>query len=339
MDSQEVLRSDPQMKVNCDLYRLARFGANLTDSHSCLIFLPAELMAQLTCSPLSRGADENLPLVLAGYHSLSTDVVQNCQIQRGAGLVGWVAKHNRSIHVSPFELDSRTLGIYSTDQQLKSFIGVPVSLDLPNLKVSGAGVIACDSKKSFAFSKLQTKLLENLAAEVSNTIDLLLSYSSQSSSDIAWQTFLRRSEDLSAALGHSSVDIVRMRLANFDYLESILGTSGALALSEQTYRLFQQALPPHFPISRLVNGDIVVCLDSMMTSFYENKFRAICDHIAPLSRRPVFDFVKASSRDKRRRAQAVSIDALVSQTARETRPQQGPLVRLEKEVANEYRRA
>jgi hypothetical protein len=109
----------------------------------------------------------------------------NAKIARGNGLIGWVAKHNRSIHVSPFERDSRTLGIYSEDQQLKSFIGIPVNLGAGNPsggasspsaggeESANVGVIACDSKKSFAFSKLQGKLLEDLAAEVSNTVRLI----------------------------------------------------------------------------------------------------------------------------------------------------------------------
>ena len=235
--NQNFSRSEPQVRANCDLYRLARFGANISDAYSCFIFLPAELMAQLICSPVLASAESGRTLVLAGSHTLSNDTIADCRVTRESGLIGWVSKHNRSIHVSPFELDSRTLGIYSTDQQLKSFLGVPIPLDLPNVRVSGAGVIACDSKKSFAFSKLQTKLLENLAAEISNTIQLLLTYNEQGQTDVAWQSFLRRSEELISAIGHQSVEILRLRLSNFMHLESTIGTTSCLALIEQAYRL------------------------------------------------------------------------------------------------------
>ncbi len=331
--------SEPQVKVNCDLYRLARFGANIADAHSCLIFLPANLMAQLTCSPSSFGHN-NQELVIAGYHSLCSDIVKDFSVASGTGLIGWVAKHGRSIHVSPFEMESRTLGIYSTDQQLKSFIGVPINLTSQTSQGPCWGVIACDSKKSYAFSKPQGKLLEDLAAEVANTVQLLLSYSSQGQSDIAWQTFLRRSEELASALGHNSIELMRLKTDNFDHLETTMGTSGCLYLSEQMFRLFQQALPPHFPITRLINGDILVCLDSMMSSFYENKFNAICNHIASLGRRPVIDFVKASFRDKKRRPTDTSIEALAALTACSPRNhREENIVRLEKEITNEYRRA
>ena len=297
---------------------MARFGANLSDAHSCFIFLPNDLMASLAGSP--PPADFNRTarsLTLAGYHSLSNDVIENCSLPPGDGLIGWVAKHNKAIHVSPFELDSRTLGIYASDQQLKSFIGIPISLDcgLPtNSQVTG--VLASDSKKSFAFSKLQGKLLEDLAQEIANTIELLLLYGSQGQTDVAWQTFLRRSEELVAALGAGSVEILRLKLVNFAELEVLLGTSSCLALVEQIFRLLQQALPPHFPIARLLNGDIVVCLDNMVTSFYENKICALCEHIAGEGRRPKFIFSRASFRDKKYKA--AGIEGLVGYTAQPT---------------------
>jgi len=331
-----LLRSEPQVKVNCDLQRLARFGANISDAHSCFIFLPAELLTTLTCTPkLNEGADSST-LVLAGYHSLSSSVIVDCRLPRGAGLIGWVAKHNRSIHVSPFELDSRTLGIYSSDQQLKSFVGVPVALD-HGRTTACAGVIACDSKKSFAFSKLQIKLLEDLAAEISNTVQLLLLYGWQGQVDVAWQTFLRRAEELALALGNTAVEILRIRLANFEALESSLGTSAALALAEQLFRLLQQALPPHFPLVRLISGDIIICLDNMMTSFYENKIRALCERIGMPDRNPVLEFIKTPSRNRKRKI--MSIEALVAETARPGQSTTQRFAKFEEGMEYEHHRA
>ncbi|MCB0335560.1 MAG: hypothetical protein KDD62_04620, partial [Bdellovibrionales bacterium] len=48
------------------LCRLARFGANITDSHSCFVFLPALPSG----SQLTQAYSEK-HIVLAGYHSLS----------------------------------------------------------------------------------------------------------------------------------------------------------------------------------------------------------------------------------------------------------------------------
>lgn len=336
--SPEMGRSDPQVRVRCDLHRLSRFGANLSDAHSCFVFLPAETLATLTCSQLPADNEERRSLVLAGHHSLSSDVIADCRLPRGSGLIGWVSKHARSIHVSPFELDSRTLGIYSRDQQLKSFVGIPIQLDqLPPSRSIGSGVVACDSKKSFAFSKLHIKLLEDLAAEIANTTQLLMVYSWQGQIDIAWQTFIRRAEELSAALGFQSIQILRLKLTNFSQLERILGTAACLALNEQLFRLIQQALPPHLPVVRLVNGDIILCIDNMMTSFYENKIRALCERVSGAGPKPLFDFTHATARDKKRKFG--SVESLVAETVHVDRAAIEQLVTLDKELGYEYRRA
>ena len=94
---------------------------------------------------------KSITLELAGFHTLSNDIISNCVIPKGDGLIGWVSKHKQAIHVSPFERDSRTLGTYSRDQSLKSFIGIPVQI--PVGSQLQYGVIACDSKKSYAFSE------------------------------------------------------------------------------------------------------------------------------------------------------------------------------------------
>ncbi len=324
-------RPEPQVKVFADLCRLSRFGANISDAHSCFIFLPSQVLSALSCLNTTN-SETTRTLVMAGYHSLSNNVVDECILPRDSGLIGWVAKHGRSIHVSPFELDSRTLGLYTSDQQLKSFIGIPVRIS-PSDEASAQlwGVIACDSKKSFAFSKIQGKLLDDLAREVSNTIELLLMYGAQGHSDVAWQVFLRRSTELAASLTTQSIQLLRLKLLNFDELEAASGTSQALALVEQLYRLISQALPPHFPVVRLVNGDIVVCLDNMMTAFYENRIRAICEHVAPEGRRPRLDFIRPSLREKR--SNVINIDRLVTSTSR------GEQTTNTKEFAHGIRRA
>jgi hypothetical protein len=267
-------------------------------------------------------------MVLAGFHSLCPEVIPHSQVSRGNGLVGWVAKHARSIHVSPFELDSRTLGIYSSDQQLKSFIGIPIRLDdtYGMLASSGAeqehltGVLACDSKKSFAFSKLQGKLLEDLAREVSSTVGLLVEQQGRAHPDVAWHSFLRRASELSRSVGIQSLEITRIVPTNFHELERTSGTSAALTAVEQVYRIVQQILPPHFPCVRLANGDIVIALDNMMISFYESRIRAVsAHHLSRSGSASVealqFEFVKAGGRDKRRKT--ATVEELVQLTSME----------------------
>jgi hypothetical protein len=252
------------MKANDEnLCRMARFGANISDAYGCYIFLP----------------NSSNSLLLAGFHSLSNEVIRDCEILPNAGLVGWVAKHKRSIHVSPFERDSRTLGFYFQDQNLKSFIGIPVLVrSSPNNSEDGVGVIACDSKKSFAFSKLQGKLLEDLSYEITNYLHLASIAKESALPKVSWNSFFARSSQLLNSLGRDSIEIIRIQIANFSSIEQSIGSAQTLILLEQLYRLIEQALPPHFSSIKLPNGDMILVVDNMMTSFIENKILAICQH-------------------------------------------------------------
>jgi hypothetical protein len=248
---------------------------------------------------------------------LSSEVFKECVLPRGSGLIGWVAKHNRSIHVSPFERDSRTLGVYSADQQLKSFIGIPIRLDgvASGSEEPLVGVVACDSKKAFAFSKVQGKLLEDLAAEIARQAELADRCERQGSYAISWEAFLLRGEELVQALGGSAIEVLRVRQTNFSGMERALGLAQTIQTVEQTVRLIQQALPPHFPLFRLPCGEMLIVVDNMMTSFYEGKIRAICGHVGVGHRQrvsPEFEFVRSSVR--RRRGEPLSLTQLIGET-------------------------
>lgn len=295
-----------------------------------------------TASNQGRDGPADDYVEVAGHHSLSTSLVMNARIARGNGLIGWVAKHNRSIHVSPFERDSRTLGIYSEDQLLKSFIGIPVNLGPNGANGSGddnanIGVIACDSKKSFAFSKLQGKLLEDLAAEVATTVRLTRTRSTTDTSRGSWDLFLRRGTQIIEGLGAGSVDVLRLRPKNFTQIEVTAGTATAMSLLHQIQRLIEQALPPHAPVYALPNGDILLVVDNMMTAFFQNKIRALCEHVKVAERSLELEFIKSDNRG-RQRSKGTDLETLIRETAEiatshqeQTRHEQGKVY--------EYRRA
>ena len=300
--------------LRADLCRLARFGANIADAHSCFIFVPGRVLGSKSARG-GHGGDDGL--MLGGHHSFSADVFKECVLPRGSGLIGWVAKHNRSIHVSPFERDSRTLGVYSADQQLKSFIGIPIRLGgvLSEGEECAVGVIACDSKKAFAFSKVQGKLLEDLAAEVAREVELADRCERQGSYAVSWEAFLHCGEQLVQALGGNALEVLRVRQTNFGAMERALGLGVAIQTAEQVVRLVQQTLPPHFPFFRLPNGEMVMVLDNMMTSFYEGKIRAICSHVGVGHRQkvcPEFEFTRSSAR--RRRGEPFSLTGLIAES-------------------------
>jgi hypothetical protein len=293
--------------LRIDLARLARFGANISDSFSCFIFLPHTIL-----NPQEPEHPTQV-LEIGGFHSLSNQVLVQAKLPIGFGLVGWVSKNSQPIHVSPFERDSTTLGIYSSDQQLKSFIGIPVSLQLLGAAAPGyCGVIACDSKKSFAFSKLQGKLLEDLANETSNTVRLYHRLRSAQSSSASWSEFAERASQLAQTLGPQALEVVRLHIANLSDFEFNLGPSRFSAWLDQIYRLIQQALPPHFPVYRSASGDYILVTDSMMTSFYQNKITALKPYFAAANLVPDLIFTKRSVRAARA---TFSLEELVRESA------------------------
>jgi hypothetical protein len=289
------------------LCRLARFGANITDAHSCCIFLPTKFLHGRRASPETEVCVE-----LGGYHSLSDDVIRHARIHVGCGLIGWVSEHRQAIHVSPFEQDSRMLGLYRSEQCLKSFIGVPILNLNSGDPVDPAGIIACDSKKSFAFSKLQGKLLADLAGEVGTCVNFCLAQSRQRPAQASWEEFLSDGALLLNTLGRNAVEALRVRVQNAARLEQTLGTGGAIKLIDQLARLFEQSLPPHFPHCLLPNGDFVVVLDNMMCSYYQNKFLALAEHLSGAQTRVALSFARLSF--SHHGCRALTLEQLVTKT-------------------------
>lgn len=325
-----VFFSGFQSEVRADLCRLAQFGANITDAYSCFIFLPNSVF----CFPPNDN-EHPICLDLWGYHSLSQEIVDPCRLLYGVGIVGWVAKHRQPIHVSPFEHDSRTLGMYSGEQHLKSFIGVPVKLPTSSSGDEVAGTLCCDSKKAYAFSKLQVKWLQDLACEVSCLLALRLESEAAEEGDCSWNRFLARGKEVLAALEPGSGGVLRAAPVNYAELEREIGSGGAAELCNQVFRLIKQALPPHLPVCRLPNGDLVMVVDNMMCSFYQNRIAAICARLSRGQTKLCFRFSKRFPADRRSRPE---LEDLVRATALPpTVHQLGSAYALETQY--EYRRA
>jgi GAF domain-containing protein len=127
---------------------LAELIANLTEAYTAAIFLKNPKKDFLT---------------VAGVQTLSRDFLDSAEIPFGNGLIGWTAQNGARVSVSPFEHNATTLLCYGRDQGLKSFVAVPIL----NENGEVLGVIACDSKKSYAFAKVTEKILLDCAKQVS----------------------------------------------------------------------------------------------------------------------------------------------------------------------------
>jgi hypothetical protein len=139
-------------------------------------------------------------------------------------------------------------------------------------------------------------------------------------------------------MGLTSVEVLRIKLKNFEDVELALGTEGSTAYVDQLARLIQQALPPHLPMLRLPNGDLILFLDNMVTAFYESRVRALAEHLVTKfpSETPLhldFAFVRRSFRKKEYRS--FSLERLIADSCRDADTGKPSTISLE----YEYRRA
>jgi hypothetical protein len=127
------------------LNNFIRLVANIFDSFTAALFIRSE-----------HGDD----LHLMAWESISPYVVPGCNIGVGQGLIGWVAREGKRLHVTHFDRDTRTLGIYSRDVGIKAFLAAPL--------LGGAGVLMVDSKNRYSFPEKKQRILEDCAIVVSD---------------------------------------------------------------------------------------------------------------------------------------------------------------------------
>jgi hypothetical protein len=290
-----------------DLKRLTRLAANLSEAHTCALFLPTEILSlsynsatpnssQGLGSPITVTTSGTIELrrvieapeparlrsiEMVAAHSASPTLTRDCRIQVGSGLLGWVAEHGRPIHITPFDAASSSLGIYTDNEQLKALAALPVPMPAEYRDAQHChGVLMCDSVRALSFTKLQVKHLEDLTTEISRLLFWALFKREGASLESSWENFVSRAENLGSAIGNESVEFLRISSDSFTQTESAAGISAAVKQSDQFFRLVQQALPPHFPVTRLPQGDILIALDNMMSAFFQNKIQTLVKHLS-----------------------------------------------------------
>ncbi|UTF50976.1 GAF domain-containing protein [Desulfomicrobium sp. ZS1] len=97
--------------------------------------------------------------------SLGDSIRKGTKIEQGQGLVGWILKNNSPLVVEKFDEKNTFLGYYGAeqDEQIKVFVGCP----LPG----GRGALCMDSKKTYAFTSKDQRLLSLFAVVVAAIID------------------------------------------------------------------------------------------------------------------------------------------------------------------------
>jgi len=285
-----------------DLRELTRVVSVMTGAHSTAVFLPTGLLGHhVPQSSRRRGASSVPDIAEAKCSSIDlvavtsdSKLVKDCRIQVGHGLLGWVAEQGRPIHLAPCDGSESVLTLYVDHEPIKSLVAVPIAVQhlftsnhtrglaplQANALTQGAyGVLMCDSTKAEGFTNTEVKVLEHFAV----IIQRLLGWAQRSESgthvETSWELFKQKTAELGDAIGHSSIEILRISIDSLRSLEEAGGISLAVQLSEQFVRLAQQAVPPHFPCVRLPDGDIALAVDDMMSSFFQQKLHTLANHL------------------------------------------------------------
>jgi transcriptional regulator with GAF, ATPase, and Fis domain len=101
---------------------------------------------------------------LVSAFSLGDSIRRGVTIEQGQGLVGWILKNNSPLVVEKFDEKNTYLGYYGSeqDEKVKVFVGCP----LPG----GAGALCMDSKKTYAFTSKDQRVLALFAQAVAAVI-------------------------------------------------------------------------------------------------------------------------------------------------------------------------
>ncbi len=121
--------------------RILAIISNVFEAYSVLLFL--------------KGQDGNY--YLRSYFSLGNNVVEDCCIPPGKGLVGWIGKNRKPLVVPDFSRESRCLCYYleKGEEKIKSFMGSPI--------LEERGVLCVDTKKTYSFTPRHEKMLHQFA--------------------------------------------------------------------------------------------------------------------------------------------------------------------------------
>lgn len=127
-----------------DLDSLINLVSNVADAFSATFFL----------------LDESRTLLnLVSFHTLSRYFLKDVSIETGHGLIGRVAQLGELVNVSEFHQETKALQYYGDEENIKSFLAVPV---LPRETI---GVLAIDSKRQYDFTPKTQKIVAGFAEQ------------------------------------------------------------------------------------------------------------------------------------------------------------------------------
>jgi len=107
--------------------------------------------------------DRSKSFSLRAFHSLSKQIITETQFSiENGGLISWVLKNKQPLSVDHFDRDTKTLPYYRGDENIKSFLALPLE--------HTRGVLCVDSKRQYVFTSKDQKLLSSFATVINNAL-------------------------------------------------------------------------------------------------------------------------------------------------------------------------
>ncbi|MBB5021477.1 sensor domain-containing diguanylate cyclase [Desulfurispira natronophila] len=134
------------MNINREIDQIIQLVASVTDAFTAAFFI-------LNSSRTS--------LKMLAHHTLSKNIIPDVQVALDDSVLGVVYKHGKVFDVNRNERTIDHFDYYSTQEDIKSFIGVPVA---------DHGLLVVDTKRQFGFNDRDKKILTMFAAQLESTL-------------------------------------------------------------------------------------------------------------------------------------------------------------------------
>ncbi|WP_027390096.1 sensor domain-containing diguanylate cyclase [Chrysiogenes arsenatis] len=134
------------MDINKELDHLIKIIASVTDAFTAAFFVVNTSSTQLK---------------MVASHSLSKNLLPNAVVPVEDSFLGVIYKYGKTYDISKVDRDLSRFPYYSQTEDIKSFLGIPVS---------NRGILIIDSKRQFGFNDRDKKILNMFAEQMGRAI-------------------------------------------------------------------------------------------------------------------------------------------------------------------------
>lgn len=265
-------------QVNQKIASFLELASSISVSQSTILFLPLK----------KRNTQQNDIFQISHYASASL-INERCPVRMGSGVIGLTAKTKQMAHITDFQHSNKALGFYNDNTIVKSLIALPFLIENETNLVREnnlvqrdcSGILYCDSNQTNYFSEKVISQLTTLTRLLSETLHDHFAEKQTIDLHEELEAFNNKTLQLIKQLGHSAVDLIRIRVRNQEEVENKIGLNNYINLFTQLQSLIKQILTSKDSYLKLSNGETLVSIDNMMSNHFENKIRIIASQLCP----------------------------------------------------------